>query len=131
MTTSLVYSSHTARLACDWLTSSVAVVSVRGDIDASNARTLTEHACAHVTVCGALVLDLSEVDFFGTEGFSTLHRVSVACARAGIGWAMVPSVAVCQVLRICDPQGTLPAAGTVDAALATIPGAPLPQLQSM
>ncbi len=69
--------------------------------------------------CRGLILDLRGLDFFGTEGFSALHRVSVCCARAGIGWAVVPGEAVCRVLRIGDPQGLLPAAGTVAAAMAT------------
>jgi len=66
-----------------------------------------------------LIIDLSGLDFFGTDGFSALHRVSVCCARAGVGWAVVPSKAVSRVLRIGDPQGLLPAARTVEAAMAT------------
>jgi anti-anti-sigma regulatory factor len=65
-----------------------------------------------------LILDLRGLDFFGAMGFSALHKVSAGCARAGIGWALVPGAAVSRVLRICDPQGTLPAASTLDAALA-------------
>jgi len=122
-------SSHTAQLACYWPTSSVAVVSAHGEIDASNAGNLTDLAIAHVTRCRGLVLDLSGLDFFGTEGFSVLHRVSVSCARVGIGWAMVPGAAVTQVLRICDPQGSLPSACTVEAAIATIQRPSPPRLE--
>lgn len=120
---------HTARLACRWPTSSVAVISADGEIDASNADSLTDHAVAHVTRCRALVLDLRGVDFFGTEGFPALHRVSVSCARVGTGWAMVPGAAVNRVLRICDPQGSLPTACTVDAAMAAFPRPPSHRLQ--
>ena len=109
---------HTARLEIRRLKSSVAVISAHGDIDASNAGTLAEDTLGHVTSCRRLILDLRGLDFFGAKGFSALHKVSAGCAHAGIGWALVPSAAVSRVLRICDPQGTLPAASTLDAALA-------------
>jgi hypothetical protein len=77
-----------------------------------------EHSRWYVTGCRGLILDLRGLDFFGAKGFSALHKISAGCARAHIGWALVPSAAVSRVLRICDPQGTLPAASTLDAALA-------------
>jgi anti-anti-sigma factor len=117
-------SSHTTRLAHRRLRSSVAVVSARGHIDASNADTLTEYTLGHLTGCRGLIVDLRGLDFFGTEGFSALHRVSVCCAHPGIGWAVLPGDAVSRVLRIGDPQGLLPAASTVEAAIATFQGQP-------
>jgi anti-anti-sigma factor len=110
---------HAARLDTQWNMSSVAVVSAHGDIDATNAGTLTEYALENVMRCRGLILDLTCLEFFGTEGFSALHRVSVCCARTGIGWALVPGAAVWRLLRICDPHGWLPAVGTVGAALAS------------
>ena len=111
---------HTTRLAHRRLRSSVAVISARGHIDASNADTLTEYTLGHLTGCRGLIIDLRGLDFFGTDGFSALHRVSVCCAHPGIRWAVVPSGAVSRVLRIGDPQGLLPAASTVEAAMAII-----------
>ena len=102
------------------MTSLVAVVTSVGEIDASNASALTEYACANVMGARGLILDLSGLDFFGIEGFSALHRVSVSCAEVGIGWAFVSGAAVSRLLRICDPHGSLPAAGTVAAALSTL-----------
>ena len=72
--------------------------------------------------CRALLLDLTNLEFFGIAGFSALHRISVSCARAGIGWALVPSAAVSLLLRICDPDGLLPAVDTVSTALARLHG---------
>ncbi|WP_179968419.1 STAS domain-containing protein [Mycolicibacterium helvum] len=120
---------HRARLACRWPTSSVAVISAHGELDAWNVGSLTDHAVAHATRGHGLVLDLSDLEFFGTEGFSALHRVSVSCARVGAAWAMVAGVAATRVLRICDPQCLLPAARTVDAAMATFPRPPSHRLQ--
>jgi anti-anti-sigma factor len=123
------WQDHTARLTSRRLRSSVVVVRAHGGIDASNADTLTEYASGHVLRCCGLILDLRDLDFFGTEGFSALHRVSVCCARAGIGWVVVPGEAVSRVLRIGDPQGLLPAALTVEAAMATVERQPRRPLQ--
>jgi anti-anti-sigma factor len=111
-----------ARLDTHWMTSSVAIVSAHGDIDKTNAHTLTEYSLADLVRCRGLILDLTRLEFFGAAGFSALHRISVSCARAGIGWALVPGAAVSLVLRICDPDGLLPAVNTVSAALASFPG---------
>ena len=118
------WGSHTTRLAYGRLGSSVAVISAHGHIDASNADTLTEYTLGHLTHCRGLILDLRDLDFFGTEGFSALHRVSVCCAQPGIAWAVVPSAAVSRVLRIGDPQGLLPTKSTVEAAMALIQDQP-------
>ena len=118
------WESHTTRLAYRRLRSSVAVISAHGHIDASNADTLTEYTLGHLIRCRGLILDLRDLDFFATEGFSALHRVSVCCADPGIGWAVVPSAAVSRVLRIGDPHGLLPAARTVEAAMAIVQDQP-------
>lgn len=102
--------------------SSVAIVSAHGDIDQTNAGTLTEYSLAHVVRCRGLILDLTRLEFFGAEGFSALHRISVSCARAGLDWALVPGAAVSLLLRISDPDGWLPAVNTVGAALAGLQG---------
>jgi anti-anti-sigma factor len=100
--------------------SSVAIVSACGDIDASNASTFTDYALVNAMRCRGLILGLSGLEFFGAEGFSALHRVSVGCARAEIVWILVPGAAVCRLLRICDPHGSLPTVDTIGAALANL-----------
>jgi anti-anti-sigma factor len=109
-----------ARFDTRWTMSSVAIVSAFGDIDGSNASTFTEYALVNAVRCRGLILDLSGLKFFGTEGFSALHRVSVRCARAEIGWMVVPGAAVSRLLRLCDPHGSLPTVDTVGAALANL-----------
>lgn len=106
------------RLDTHWMKSSVAVVSAQGEIDQTNARTLIEYAVANLVRCRGLILDLTRLEFFGAAGFSALHQISVSCAHAGIAWALVPGAAVSVLLRICDPDGLLPAVDTVSAALA-------------
>jgi anti-anti-sigma factor len=112
------WQGHTAGLEIRRLQSSVALISVHSDIDASNADALAQYTLAHATSCRGLILDLRGLDFFGATGFSALHRISAGCARTGIGWALIAGGAVSRMLRICDPQGTLPAASTLAAALA-------------
>lgn len=111
-----------ARLDTHWMKSSVAVVSAHGDIDQTNARSLTEYSLANLMRCRGLILDLTHLEFCGAAGFSALHQISVSCAHAGIAWALVPGAAVSVLLRICDPDGLLPAADTVSAALAGLQG---------
>src|ERR1700731_2033661 len=84
------WEGRAALLTSRRLKSSVAVIRAQGGIDASNADTLTEYTLGHLMRCRGLILDLRDLDFFGTEGFFALHRVSVCCARAAIGWAVVP-----------------------------------------
>lgn len=108
---------HNARFSGRLLRSSVAVISAEGDIDASNADALTEYTLGRMNGYHGLVLDLSSLDFFGADGFSALHRISVNCARVDTGWAIVPGSAASRVLRICDPQDSFPLAETVEKAL--------------
>ncbi|MGO8853410.1 STAS domain-containing protein [Mycobacterium sp.] len=102
------WEGHTAQLASRRLRSSVAVISAHGHIDASNAATLTEYTRGHLMRCRGLILDLRGLNFFGTEGFSALHSVSVCCVRAGIGWAVLsvrqsPGCCGSVIHRACCP----------------------------
>jgi anti-anti-sigma factor len=99
---------------------STEIVSAHGDIDATNADAFTEYAAADVTHRGAMILDMRGVGFMGIQGFSALHRISVNCAAAQTRWVIVPSVAVSRVLALCDPEGLLSCAGTMQAAQTSI-----------
>jgi anti-anti-sigma factor len=112
--------SHAATFTTRWLNPSVAVVTVRGELDASNAQELVDYALRHTERTERLALDLSEVEFFGTAGFSALHTLNVRCAGAGVEWVLVPSPAVSRLLRICDPDSALPMATKLPAALAQL-----------
>ena len=112
--------SHTASFATRWLQPSVAVITAHGDLDASNAQDFVDYTLRHAARAQRLALDLSGVDFFGTAGFSALHTLNVRCAGAGVEWVLVPSNAVSRLLRICDPDSTLPMAATMPAALCSL-----------
>jgi anti-anti-sigma factor len=87
---------------------SAAVITVRGEIDAVNANHLTDYVQRAFRQSKRVVLDLRRVDFIGTAGFSALHRINVVCSAAGAQWVLISSRAVHHLLRICDPDGTLP-----------------------
>lgn len=105
------WENHTARFTAH-RGPSAAVVTAHGELDASNAAALVDFVQRSATHSAQLVLDLSELEFFGTSGFSALHAINVRCAGAGVGWAVVPSEAVSRLLRICDPDQTLPITGS-------------------
>ena len=120
---------HTAHFATRWLQPSMAVITAHGELDAANAQQFVDYALRHAAHTDRLVLDLSGVDFFGTAGFSALHTLNVRCAAEKIEWAMAPSPAVSRLMRICDPDSTLPICDGVDAALAAVQGEPRRLLQ--
>ena len=110
----------TASFTTRWLQPSVAVITAIGELDASNAQELVDYALRDADRTRRLALDLTGVDFFGTAGFSALHTLNVRCAGAGVEWVLVPSTAVSRLLRICDPDSTLPFAATMSAALSQL-----------
>jgi anti-anti-sigma factor len=109
------WANHSARFTAEW-DSSRLVITAHGELDASNANQLADYVqrcIAHST--SVIVVDLSGLEFFGTAGFSALHLINVRCAGAKLRWAAVPSNAVSRLLRICDPDYTLPLVESVSA----------------
>jgi anti-anti-sigma factor len=114
--------------ACD-LHPATVLVAAEGEIDACNAGDLVDYAERQSVLYPKLILDLSRVDFFGTQGFSALHKVNVSCSRRGVAWVAVPSREVMRLLRVCDPGGGLPLAVTVEAAMAMLKQRPRRDLE--
>jgi anti-anti-sigma factor len=120
---------HTAHFATRWLQPSMAVITAHGELDAANAQEFVDYALRHAPDIDRLVLDLTGVDFFGTAGFSALHTLNVRCAAEKIQWTLAPSTAVTRLLRICDPDSTLPIYDSIDTALSAVQGEPRRLLQ--
>ena len=119
---------HTAHFATRWLQPDTAIVTAAGEIDAANAQEFVEYALRHAAQLDRLVIDLSDVDFFGTAGVSALHTLNVGAAGDNIDWAMLPSTSVSRLLRICDPDATLPVSDSIETALSAA-SAKRPSLQ--
>jgi anti-anti-sigma factor len=98
---------RTAQFSARWGPSGTAIT-VDGELDAANADQLAAYVQHSVSRFKRVILDLRGLEFIGTAGFSALHRINVVCSGAQVHWAMVPSPAVSRLLRLCDPDGTLP-----------------------
>ncbi|MDT5107982.1 MAG: hypothetical protein QOI25_5495 [Mycobacterium sp.] len=92
------------------------IVTVEGEVDASNRRDLGRYVERHLRPTTQLLLDLRAVDFFGAQGFSALHYISVCCSRSDVDWVCVGGRAVVRLLNIVDPDQLLPLADDFDSA---------------
>ncbi len=87
---------------------STLVVTVTGDIDATNARALARYVEGRIAGRPRLEVDLRLVDFFGTAGFAALHNINVICCRYDATWVLRAGRQLRRLLAICDPDGSLP-----------------------
>jgi anti-anti-sigma factor len=93
-----------------WPTADQVAVSVRGEIDASNAEEFARAVCEATAGCQGMTLDLSEVGFIALDAVPALHAINARLMRAGASWSITPSAAVRRLLQLCDPVGLLPVA---------------------
>lgn len=117
------WESHTARSVIRWGCSG-AVISVDGELDAANAGELADYVRRCAAHCEWLVLDLNDLEFIGTAGFSALKAITDRCADTTVQCTLVPGAAVTRLLRICDPANALPTTASVDDALAGVQAVP-------
>lgn len=98
------------------LSPSLVIVTIDGDIDATNGRALGRYVERHASASSQLIVDLSGVKFFGAQGFTALHYVKVCCDHNNVDWAIVGDTEVRRLLRICDPDDELPTEPTREQA---------------
>ncbi|HPX37317.1 MAG TPA: STAS domain-containing protein [Mycobacterium sp.] len=96
------------------------LVTASGEVDAASAADLCDKIEWYAAGYRQLILDLSDVDFFGTAGYSLLHRLHARCVRAAVDWVLVPGSEVQRLLRVCDPDGILPTAANIVSAVASL-----------
>lgn len=106
-------------------------VTAEGELDAHNARDLAEYIETVLDGKRRLIVDLRGLTFFGTQGFSALHYVNVTCSRRDVNWVVVPGAEVDRLLRICDPEGGLPVADTLESAIAVVTRPPRTHLRAI
>lgn len=114
-----VWRNHTAKFTVHWGRAG-AVVAVNGEIDAANASPFADDAKRCAECCEWLVVDLSELTFIGTAGFSALQSISAQCGTTQTKLKVIPSLALTTLLRICDPHSRLPLVGSLTDALADV-----------
>ena len=93
------------------------VISISGEIDASNVDDVSHHVRELVSDGGALIVDLAEVDFVAVDGLRALFALNTQCARTGTRWALIASHAVNRLLRVGDHDTPVPAVGSATEAL--------------
>jgi anti-anti-sigma factor len=91
-----------------------------GEIDAASADYFADGIEQHIGGYRQLVLDLSQLEFFGTAGYGVLDRVRERCAGSAADWVLVPGPEVDRLLRLSGRRDTLPRAADIDAAMATL-----------
>jgi anti-anti-sigma factor len=108
---------------------SIVLVTAEGEIDAANALSLSRYVEAELEFTSRLIVDLRGLDFFGTQGFSILHRINVMASRHSVNWVAVAGSEVDRVLHICDPDGGLPVAGSLEGAIGAVTRPPRSHLR--
>jgi len=111
------------------LSATTVLVAAVGEIDASNSGKLLSYVEKLLPSYDQLVLDLSRLAFFGTDGYSTLHAINTRCSRLGIDWVLVPGPEVTRILRVCDPDDVFNSAGNIVSAVAALARGPHTHLQ--
>ena len=96
-----------------WLT----VVTLSGEIDATNANELTHHFVGLVPDGGAVIVDMADTDFIGVEGLRALFAMNIECVRTDTRWAVIGSHAVHRLLRVGDADRLVPAVRSATEAL--------------
>ena len=120
--------SHTAQFQTTWPEDGTAVVAAFGELDAANGAEFVAYAMAQAERAQHLVIDLSGLTFFATAGFTALHNLNVQTVGEEVRWALASAPSVQRVLRICDPDATLPVFADVDDALRAVHQDPPPLL---
>jgi anti-anti-sigma factor len=113
---------HRAIFSARHLGDTTVLVTVTGEVDATNSRILADYVERQIAGSTRLVLDLTVIDFFGTAGFAALHNINVICARYGVTWALAVGPQARRFLRVCDPDELLPLDDSAVDHLDTGPG---------
>jgi anti-anti-sigma factor len=95
----------------------VTVITIAGEIYASNVDDVSRHVRVSVPHFGALIVDLSSIEFIGVEGVRVLFSLNSDCARTNIPWVLVTNHSVLRLLRVGDPDGLLPTVASLTEAL--------------
>ncbi len=103
-----------------WLT----VVTISGEIDATNADVLTHHVVGLVPEDGAVIVDMADTDFMGVDGLRAVFAMNMECVRNDTRWAVIGSHAVHRLLRVGDRDGVIPAVRSATEALQRVRRSP-------
>jgi anti-anti-sigma factor len=94
------------------------VVTVDGDIDATNVQQVTQYATRYVLAEKPFVLDLSAVNSISPQGISLIFALDDKCDAAGLEWELVANPTILDTIGHDVDPTTLPVSGSVARALA-------------
>jgi anti-anti-sigma factor len=94
------------------------VVTVDGDIDATNVQQVTQYATRYVLAEKPFVLDLSAVNSISPQGISLIFALDDKCDAAGLEWELVANPTILDTIGHDVDPATLPVSGSVARALA-------------
>lgn len=108
---------HGLALVRSETSSRLTVVSITGELDASNVEQVGRQVRGVITGERQALLDLSGLDFLSVDGLRLLWALGDVCAEAGVHWTVVASHPVRRLLTVADPDGKVPAVDCMVAAL--------------
>ena len=85
-----------------------AIVVVRGEVDLLTATELALRLEEQLPATSTLVVDLSEVDFFGAAGLEVLVHIQSEAERRGLALRLVVGPHLRRLLSLVDLDRTLP-----------------------
>jgi anti-anti-sigma factor len=104
---------------------SAVIVYAGGEVDACNEHTwqrLLREVATIVTSPGALVLDVTGLEFMACCAFAALAEEADRCRRRGVGLCLVSlESGLVRTVRACGLADILPVYATADAALSCVP----------
>ncbi|CAN3126789.1 STAS domain-containing protein [Mycobacterium sp. smrl_JER01] len=113
---------HRATFSACELPPATVLVTIHGEIDATNSMALARYIEKRLGAARKLILDLQTVEFFAASGFAALSNINIVCARRGVRWSLLAGPHVRRLLTICDPVRELPVAEAGGKYSRTRPG---------
>jgi anti-anti-sigma factor len=93
------------------------LIAISGEIDALNVEDVSRHARGLVPEGGALIVDLTDIDFIAVDGFRALFALNSRCVRTHTTWTLIATDAANRLLRVGDLDKLLPVVGSATEAL--------------
>ncbi|GAC1405403.1 MAG: hypothetical protein NVS4B6_16480 [Mycobacterium sp.] len=100
--------------------SQATVLTVSGELDASNADRFAECVDDLVVQGTPLIIDICALKFLGVQSFRTLADVGRACSDSGTRWALVIGPSLAHIFEVFDPDRALPRCDCLADALHTV-----------
>ncbi|NLG54333.1 MAG: STAS domain-containing protein [Rhodococcus sp.] len=98
-------------------TADVVIVRVRGEVDICSAESLRDFVCTLGDDGIDVVIDLSQVQFFGTAGLAAFTGMERVTRLNGSNWAIVGGRPVRRMLRAVGQEDLFPCFDAPDAAI--------------